>query len=96
MSTRVVIFTRLIAKTGRREELLAVLDELAIATRAEPGNESFVVHATRDDPDGVLGYEVFMDDGAVAAHRATDSVRRARGRLDDLLAEDPVITYALG
>jgi quinol monooxygenase YgiN len=91
----VVIFTRLTAKPGRRDELLAVLDELSASTRAEPGNEMFVVHPARDVPDVVLGYEVFADDQAVADHRATDAVRRARERLPDLLIGDPVIDYAL-
>jgi quinol monooxygenase YgiN len=90
----VVIFTRLTAATGRGAELLAVLEELATATRAEPGNEVFVVHAARDDPDVVLGYEVFVDDDALAAHRATDAVRVAQARLTDVLAEPPVIEYA--
>ena len=94
--TRVVIFTQLTAKPGRRDDLLALLDELSIATRAEPGNEVFVVHAARDDPDVVLGYEVFADEQAVTDHRTTDAVRHARDGLADLLVDDPVITYALG
>lgn len=91
----VAIFTRLIAVPGKRDELLAVLTELAAATRAEPGNEMFVVHPARDLPDVVLGYEVFSDDQAVADHRATDAVGRARERLADLLIGDPIIDYAL-
>jgi quinol monooxygenase YgiN len=91
----VVIFTRLTAKPGRRNDLLAVLRELGAATLAEPGNEQFAVHAARDEPDVVLGYEVFVDDAAVVDHRATEPVRAARERLDELLAEPPEITYAL-
>jgi quinol monooxygenase YgiN len=91
----IAIFTRLTAAHGKRDELLAVLSDLAAATRAEPGNEMFVVHPARDEPDVVLGYEVFADDRAVADHRATDAVRRARERLPDLLVGDPVIDYAL-
>jgi len=91
----IVIFTRLTAHPGRRDELVAVLDELATSTRAEPGNDVFVVHPARDEPDVVLGYEVFTDEQAVTDHRATDAVRRAREQLGDLLVEDPVITYAL-
>jgi quinol monooxygenase YgiN len=93
---KVVIFTRLTAKPGRRDELLAVLMELGSATSAEPGNEQFATHAARDEPDTVVGYEVFVDDDAVVAHRATEAVRVTRERLDDLLAEPPEITYALG
>jgi quinol monooxygenase YgiN len=43
----------------------------------------------------VLGYELFADDAAVEAHRATDAVRVARERLDDLLTEPPEIVYGL-
>ncbi|HEY8216028.1 MAG TPA: putative quinol monooxygenase [Acidimicrobiia bacterium] len=93
---RTIIFTRLTARPGRVDELRAVLEELAVATRAEPGCEVFVVHPARDEPDVLLGYEVFTDDPALAAHRATDAVATARARLDDLLVEPPTITYALG
>lgn len=93
--SRVVIFTRLTAKPGRRDELLAVLTDLASATTTEPGNEQFAVYAARDETDVVLGYEVFVDDDAVVAHRATEPVRVARERLDDLLVAPPEITYAL-
>ena len=91
----IAIFTRLVAKSGRRDELVAVLEELAQSTRAEPGNEQFVTHAARDEPDVVLGYELFTDDAAMEAHRATDAVRIARERLDDLLSAPPEITYGL-
>lgn len=93
--SRVVIFTRLTAAPGKRDALRDALDQLAVATRAEPGNEVFVVHPARDEPDVILGYEVFRDDDAVTAHRATEAVARARAQLDDLLAAPPVITYAL-
>jgi quinol monooxygenase YgiN len=91
---RIVIFTRLTASPGQRAALRDALDQLAVSTRAEPGNEVFVVHEARDEPDVMLGYEVFRDDDALAAHRATDAVAQARAQLDDLLAEPPVITYA--
>ena len=92
----VVIFTRLTAKPGRRDELLAMLTTLGTATSAEPGCKQFVVHAARDERDVVLGYEVFVDDDAVVDHRATDAVRVAREQLDEVLAAPPEITYAVG
>jgi quinol monooxygenase YgiN len=92
---RTVIFTRLVARAGKLDELRKVLDDLAVATRAEPGCEQFVVHAARDESGVLLGYEVFADDDALAAHRATDAVAEARARLDELLDEPPTITYAL-
>ena len=92
---RTIIFTRLVARPGNLDELLAALDELAVATRAEPGCEMFVVHPARDKADVVLGYEVFSDEEALTAHRATDAVAHARAQLAELLAEPPNITYAL-
>jgi autoinducer 2-degrading protein len=93
---RIVIFTRLTARPGMRDELGVVLEELARSTRAEPGCEAFSVHPARDEPDVILGYEVFRDDEALTEHRATKGVAIARERLDELLAEPPVISYALG
>jgi quinol monooxygenase YgiN len=78
-----------------RDALRAALDELAESTRAEPGCETFVAHPARDEPDVILGYEVFRDDAAVAAHRTTAAVAVAQDRLADLLAEPPTVTYAL-
>ena len=94
MGEPVVIFTRLVAKPGRGAELLAILEDLATATRMEPGNDVFVAHAARDEADAVLGYERFRDDDSLAAHRASDAVRIAQDRLRDVLAEPPEIRYA--
>ena len=95
MATPVVIFTRLTATPGRGNDLLMILEDLAVATRHEPGNDVFAVHGARDEPDVVLGYEVFRDDDALAAHRASEAVRVAQERLSDVLAEPPVISYAI-
>jgi quinol monooxygenase YgiN len=92
---RVVIFTRLTAKPGRRDELLAALETLGVATRAEPGADTFVVHAARDEPDVVLGYEVFVDEDALAMHRASEPVATIGPRLTELLAVAPEIGYAV-
>ena len=91
---RVVIFTRLTAKPGKRDELRQVLDDLTAETRAEPGNEMYVVHEARDEPGVNLGYEVFRDDDALEAYRATSAVAFARELLEVLLAAPHEITYA--
>jgi quinol monooxygenase YgiN len=91
---RVVIFTRLTAGRGRRDELLAALEELGEATRREPGAEIFVLHPARDEPDVVLGYEVFADDAALAEHRSSEHVAAIGPKLTDLLAVPPEISYA--
>jgi quinol monooxygenase YgiN len=90
----VVIFTRLTAVPGRRDELVAALEALSDVARREPGAETFVVHPARDEPDVVLGYEVFRDDAALAEHRASAAVAAIGPRLEALLASPPEITYA--
>jgi len=91
---RIVIFTRLTALAGRRDDLIASLESLADATNREPGAETFVLHAARDEPDVVLGYEVFRDDAALAAHQASGHVAAIGPTLVALLAAPPEITYA--
>jgi len=91
---RVVIFTRLTALPGRRDELVTALEALGDTTRQEPGAETFVVHPARDEPDMVLGYEVFRDDAALATHRASGHVAEIGPKLAELLAAPPEITYA--
>ncbi|HXY94724.1 MAG TPA: putative quinol monooxygenase [Acidimicrobiia bacterium] len=90
----VVLFSRLRAVPGRRDELLAAFDELHDAVAREPGTLVFVMHTAVDDPDAVLFYEVYADDDALAAHREGDAVRAVVPRLDGLLAGPPEITYA--
>ena len=92
---RVVIFTRLTARPGARDALLAELERFGEVVRAEPGNETFVVHAARDLPDVVVGYEVFRDDEALAEHRASTDTAAMSDRLPELLAALPEITYGL-
>ena len=95
MSEKVVIFTRLTAKPGRRGELLTAFDALFQAVGDEPGTEVFAMHAARDDPDAVCFYEVYRDDASLAVHRESPALHDIVGRLGDLIAGAPEVTYAL-
>lgn len=90
----IVIFSRLRARRGERERLVAVLAPLIAAASAEPGTELFDLHLARDDMDEVWLYERFTDDAALAAHREGPAVRNVVAQLDEVLAETPTITYA--
>jgi autoinducer 2-degrading protein len=91
---RIVIFTRLTARPGRRAELLAAFDDLHDAAQREDGTEVFVMHTARDDADAVLFYEVYRDQAALDRHRESPAVRALVARLGDLVAGPPQITYA--
>jgi quinol monooxygenase YgiN len=91
---KVVIFTRLTAKPGRRDDLLASFDALFDAVADEPGTEVFAMHAARDEPDVVCFYEVYRDADALAAHQASPALKEIVGALGDLVEGSPVVTYA--
>lgn len=90
----IVIFTRLRANPGRRDELLTAFDDLHDAVAQEPGTLVFAMHASDAAPDEVLFYEVYADDDALAVHRASHAVRDVVPHLEGLLAGPPEITYA--
>ncbi len=90
----IVVFTRLEAAPGRRDELLAAFEPLHEAVGAEPGTVAFAMHEASDEPDVVLFYEVYDDRDALAVHRDSAAVRAVVSRLGDLLARPPEVTYA--
>jgi (4S)-4-hydroxy-5-phosphonooxypentane-2,3-dione isomerase len=93
-TTPIVIFTRLVARPGRRDEVLEAFAPFLAAVADEPGTEFFAAHTARDDADVLLCYEVYRDDAALAAHRESEAVRDLVARLGDLLAGPPEVVYA--
>jgi quinol monooxygenase YgiN len=53
-----------------REKIAALLAELAIASRQEPGCVTYVPHTVEGDPDTVVIYEQYRDSAALDAHRS--------------------------
>jgi quinol monooxygenase YgiN len=75
------------AHPGRREDLLEVLRELVDAAAAdEPGTLVYVMHEADDDPDTVVSYELFADEAALDAHKASPTVAAVMPRLGPLIA----------
>ena len=76
------------AQPGRRAELLELLRELVdAADAAEPGTLVYVMHEAADDPDTVVSYELFADEAALEAHKASPVVAAVMPRLGPLVAE---------
>jgi quinol monooxygenase YgiN len=87
---------------GRRRELLELLRELVDAAASEePGTLVYVMHEAADDPDTVVSYELFADDAALEAHKASAVVAAVMPRLGALVAEgsfrrlDPALATGL-
>ena len=89
----VVIFAKLIAKSGQRDELARRLDAIRREAESEPGTLVFTVHTARDNDDAVLCYEVYRDDAAMAAHREGKALLALMDVISDLIASAPEITY---
>ena len=76
------------AHPGRRAALLEVLRELVDAAAVdEPGTVVYVMHEAADDPDTVVSYELFADEAALDAHKASPAVAAVMPRLGPLVAE---------
>lgn len=59
-----------------RENVHALLEELALASRQEPGCVSYVPHTLEDDPATVVIYEQYRDRAAADLHRTTPHFKK--------------------
>src|ERR1700761_5873855 len=74
-----------------REDVGAMLRELALASRQEPGCVSYVPHTTENDPNVVVIYEQYADRAAAEFHRTTPHFKKfAVGGLYQLMCEREV------
>ena len=60
-----------VARAGKAGELRALLDGMLAPSRAEPGNLRYDLWQDRADPDRFVLDELYVDNAAVATHRAT-------------------------
>lgn len=71
-----VVVARYLAKPGERDGLLPLLDEMARASREEPGNLVYRAHAGAEDDRLVVLYEEYVSEDAFKAHCETGHFRR--------------------
>lgn len=58
-----------VAREGREEEVGRLFEELAVASRSEPGSRMYQPHRSAQDPRRFFLYELYTDDVALEAHR---------------------------
>jgi quinol monooxygenase YgiN len=63
------VIARYTLAPGNEDEVLALLPQLAAATRAEPGNLGFEIYRGTEDPNAVILLERYASREAFAAHR---------------------------
>jgi autoinducer 2-degrading protein len=82
-------------KPEQRGRFLEAIEENAvISVRDEPGCLRFDVVRDGDDPDHYLCYEVYRDEEAFRAHRASDHFARWREAADTVLSDPLEATHA--
>ena len=60
------------AKEGQAEAVTAILRRFLPQAQNEPGVKLFLIGRGKDNPAQFVFYELFVDDAAIAAHRASD------------------------
>lgn len=82
------LYATLKIKPGRIDDFLRLLGELAVPTRAEPGNRLYVF-GRGPEPDSVVMLERYVDRAALKAHFASPHFQAAGAALGDFFAEPP-------
>jgi quinol monooxygenase YgiN len=89
LAGRAGLLVRLSSQPGRRAALLDALNRYADGLAEEPGTEVFVVSVDPDDADVVWLYEIFRDEQAQLAHRASEGFAALMEEMPPLLAQPP-------
>ncbi|PSJ39107.1 antibiotic biosynthesis monooxygenase [Sphingomonas deserti] len=84
MSNPVKIVAILAARPGKASDLKALLDSMLAPSRAEPGNLRYDLWRDQSDPARFVLDELYADDDAVAAHRASAHFQRYLSVISDL------------
>jgi quinol monooxygenase YgiN len=72
----VVLVARWLAREGEEERVLAILEELAPASREEPGCRHYQPCRDREDPRRFLIFEIYDDDEALRVHSESEHFQR--------------------
>jgi quinol monooxygenase YgiN len=87
-----IFYCELRAHSGQGPAVLQVLDQLILDTKNEPGAVLYAVHRDTIDPDRLIVYERYRDQGAGNAHMESAGVKRALEAFVPLLVEPPRLT----
>ena len=82
----VAVIARVTVREGKAAEYLAALAPLLEQAEREPATLVYAVHRSNDDPHVFCTTEVYADDAAFAAHRASDVHAAAEPVFTELIA----------
>lgn len=85
------LLVRLTCQEGMRPAMLDLLNTYADGLSEEPGTEMFVVSLDPDEERIVWLYEVFKDDEAQEAHRASSGFAQMMSTMPEFLDGPPAV-----
>lgn len=91
MTTQRKIVAVLTARPGKVEALVTLLSAMVTPSRAEPGNLRWDIWHDPSEPGRFFLDELYVDEAAAAAHRATPHFRNYLATINDL-AERTALT----
>jgi len=84
------IIAILTARPGKTEALRALLESMLAPSRAEPGNLRYDLWQDRTDSARFVLDELYADEGAIAAHRASPHFQNYLSQIEDLAERTPL------
>ena len=84
MATSVKVMAILVARPGKAEELRALLAGIVSPSRAEQGHLQYNLWRDKADRGRFVLDERYLDNAAVAAHRATPHFKNYLSKINDL------------
>ena len=85
------LLVRLTSAEGRRAALLDMLNTYTDGLAEEPGTEMFMVSLDPEDPNIVWLFEIFTNEDAENAHRASSGFARLMEQMPPLLDGPPAV-----
>ena len=85
------LMVRLTCNEGMRPALLDLLNTYADGLGEEPGTELFIVSMDPDDDNVVWLYEIFANEDAENAHRASDGFQSLMQSMPPMLGAPPAV-----
>lgn len=88
----IVVHSEVPVKPDSRTEAVALLEDIAARSRAEPGVIDYRVTSDLEDPNTLRIIEQYEDEDAVDSHETSDHVARFQREMEPHLADDAVLT----
>ena len=86
------MLARIPAQPGRRDELVARMEQAIANAHGEDGTRLYILHTTDADPDAVLMYELYENEAALIAHGSSDAFKALGASLRDVAGGRPELT----